>query len=77
MEKSTKIIFKWKILLNYEETKSIFLVRKRKECYIPQTNIRLQDTDAQSEEKLNHLDVAIHSYEYCTLLLKTEDTVKV
>lgn len=54
-----KYFHKWKILMNGDKSQAIYFTRKRKECFIPQTNIIINNIEIQWEQKVKYLGVML------------------
>lgn len=48
---------KWKIAVNREKFQAIYFTRKRKECFIPQAGININNMDIKWETKVKYLGV--------------------
>lgn len=63
METSVKIVVdffnKWKIMINPAKTQSIFFTRRRKNCFVPQSNIMVENTRVPWEAKVKYLGVVL------------------
>lgn len=52
---------KWKILVNPQKTQAIYFTRKRKACFIPQRDIRINNINIKWESKVKYLGVILDS----------------
>lgn len=50
---------KWKILVNSSKTQSIFFSRKRKECFLPNSSIKINGLDIAWENNVKYLGVVL------------------
>lgn len=50
---------KWKILINGEKSQAIYFTRKRKECFLPQTNTVINNMEIPWVQKVKYLGVAL------------------
>lgn len=53
------IIKKWKIVVNSDKCQAIFFTRKRKNCYIPQTNIVVNNRPVEWENNVKYLGIIL------------------
>lgn len=50
---------KWKIVVNSDKCQAIFFTRKRKNCYIPQTNIVVNNRPVEWENNVKYLGIIL------------------
>lgn len=49
----------WKIMINSEKSQAIYFTRKRKQCFIPQNNIIIDNRELQWEQKVKYLGIIL------------------
>ena len=50
---------KWKISLNYNKTQAIYFTRKRKECFVPQSMIKINNNEIKWEKNVKYLGLIL------------------
>lgn len=50
---------KWKISINCDKSQAIYFTRKRKECFIPQSNINVSNSEIKWEKTVKYLGVVL------------------
>lgn len=63
LQKSLDVVIgyfnKWKIVVNASKTQAIYFTRKRKDCYLPNSNIKIGGVDVPWESKVKYLGVIL------------------
>lgn len=61
LDEVAKFSEKWKIKINSEKSQAIFFTRKRKTCYIPQSNLIMKGSDIAWSNSVRYLGVFLNT----------------
>lgn len=61
LEKIVEYSIKWKIKINATKSQAIFFTKKRKSCYIPQSNLTMFGNDIEWSNSVKYLGVFLNT----------------